>query len=274
MGAKIHPTAVVDPDATLADGTVVGPYAVIEADVAIGADCEIGPFCRFGSGTTVGARNRFESHCSVGAPPQDLKYAGEATRLEIGEENVFREFVTLHRGTADGGGLTRIGNKSLFMAYAHVAHDCLVGSQTIFANNATLAGHVEVRDFATIGALSAVHQFSRVGRHAFLGGFTAANKDCLPFMSTVGNRPPKCYGPNTIGLERKGAARPSSSCGGFSAIRSSTPPRLSIVSAKSWAVRRRLMSSFNSLTALNAASSRDEPRGWGQRNIALIEGVG
>jgi UDP-N-acetylglucosamine acyltransferase len=209
MGAKIHPTAVVDPDATLGDGTVVGPYAVIEADVAIGADCEIGPFCRFGSGTTVGARNRFESHCSVGAPPQDLKYAGEATRLEIGEENVFREFVTLHRGTADGGGLTRIGNKSLFMAYAHVAHDCLVGSQTIFANNATLAGHVEVRDFATIGALSAVHQFSRVGRHAFLGGFTAANKDCLPFMSTVGNRPPKCYGPNTIGLERKGFSEES-----------------------------------------------------------------
>ena len=148
--------------------------------------------------------NRFESHCSVGAPPQDLKYAGEATRLEIGDENVFREFVTLHRGTPGGGGVTTIGDKSLFMAYAHVAHDCHVGSQTIFANNATLAGHVEVGDFATIGALSAIHQFSRVGEYAFLGGFTGANKDCLPYMSTVGNRPPKCYGPNTIGLERKG----------------------------------------------------------------------
>ena len=204
MSAKIHPTAVVDPKAKLADGIVVGPYTVIEADVVIGADCEIGPFCRFGSGTTVGARNRFESHCSVGASPQDLKYAGEATHLEIGDENVVREFVTLHRGTADGGGLTRIGDKSLFMAYSHVAHDCVVGSQTIFANAATLAGHVEVCDFATVGALSAVHQFSRVGQHAFLGAFTGANKDCLPFMSTIGNRPPKCYGPNTIGLERKG----------------------------------------------------------------------
>jgi len=204
MGAQIHPTALIDPEAKLADGSVIGPYTIIEADVVIGADCEVGPFCRFGSGTTVGPRNRFESHCSVGAPPQDLKYAGEATRLEIGDDNVFREFVTLHRGTGDGGGLTRIGNKSLFMAYVHIAHDCRIGSQTIFANNATLAGHVDVGDFSTVGALSAVHQFSRVGLHAFLGGFTAANKDCLPFMSTVGNRPAKCYGPNTIGLERKG----------------------------------------------------------------------
>jgi UDP-N-acetylglucosamine acyltransferase len=172
--------------------------------VVIGADCHVGPFCRFGSGTTVGSRNRFESHCSIGAPPQDLKYSGEPTRLEIGDDNVFREFVTMHLGTSGGGGVTRIGSESLFMAYAHVAHDCQVGSRTIFANNATLAGHVNVGDDATIGALSAVHQFSRVGRHAFLGGFTGANKDCLPFMSTVGNRPPKCYGPNTIGLERKG----------------------------------------------------------------------
>jgi UDP-N-acetylglucosamine acyltransferase len=204
MTARIHETAIVDPSAVLADGVSVGPYTVIEAGVTIGADCEIGPFCRFGSGTSVGDRNRFVSHCSVGAPPQDLKYAGESTRLEIGHENWFREFVTLHRGTPGGGGVTRIGDKSLFMAYAHVAHDCVVGSQTIFANNATLAGHVVVSDFATVGALSAVHQFSRVGPHAFLGAFTGANKDCLPFMSTVGNRPPKCYGPNSIGLERKG----------------------------------------------------------------------
>jgi UDP-N-acetylglucosamine acyltransferase len=209
MAAQIHPTAIVDPDARIADGVTVGPYTVIEADVEIGADCEIGPFCRFGTGTSIGARNRFESHCSVGAPPQDLKYSGEATRLEIGDENVVREFVTLHRGTADGGGLTRIGDKSLFMAYAHVAHDCLVGSGTIFANCATLAGHVEVSDFATVGALSAVHQFSRVGPYAFLGAYTGPNKDCLPFMSTIGNRPPKCYGPNTIGLERKGFSEES-----------------------------------------------------------------
>ena len=204
MTERIHSTALIDPTAELAESVTVGPYTIIEAGVVIGADCEIGPFCRFGRGTIVGRKNRFESHCSVGAPPQDLKYAGEPTRLEIGDENVFREFVTLHRGTPGGGGVTTIADKSLFMAYAHVAHDCHVGSQTIFANNATLAGHVEVGDFATIGALSAIHQFSRVGEYAFLGGFTGANKDCLPYMSTVGNRPPKCYGPNTIGLERKG----------------------------------------------------------------------
>lgn len=202
--AKIHPTAIVDAEAQINGGAVIGPYTIIEKNVVIGADCQVGPFCRFGSGTTVGSRNRFESHCSIGAPPQDLKYAGEPTRLEIGDDNVFREFVTMHRGTSGGGGVTRIGSESLFMAYAHVAHDCKVGSRTIFANNATLAGHVYVEDDATVGALSAIHQFCRVGRHAFLGGFTAASKDCLPFMSTVGNRPPKCYGPNTIGLERKG----------------------------------------------------------------------
>jgi UDP-N-acetylglucosamine acyltransferase len=204
MAAQIHPTAIVDPEARLADGVTVGPYTVVEADVEIGADCEIGPFCRFGIGATIGARNRFESHCSIGAPPQDLKYAGEATRLEVGDDNVFREFVSIHRGTAGGGDVTTIGCKNLFMAYVHVAHDCHVGSGTIFANNATLAGHVEVGDFSTVGALSAIHQFCRVGTHAFLGAFTAAAKDCLPYMSTVGNRPPKCYGPNTIGLERKG----------------------------------------------------------------------
>jgi UDP-N-acetylglucosamine acyltransferase len=207
MTARIHATAIVDPAAELAGGVSVGAYTVIEAGVIIGPDCEIGPFCRFATGVSVGERNRFESHCSVGAPPQDLKFAGEATRLEIGHDNWFREFVTLHRGTPGGGGVTRIGDKSLFMAYAHVAHDCRVGSQTIFANNATLAGHVEVGDFATVGAMSAVHQFCRVGEHAFLGGFTAASQDCLPFMTTVGNRPAKCYGPNVIGLERKGFSK-------------------------------------------------------------------
>ncbi len=204
MSTKIHPTAIVDSEARLAGSVSVGPYTVIEAGVEIGDGCEIGPFCRFGEGTSIGARNRFESHCSIGAPPQDLKYAGEPTRLEIGDDNWFREFVSFHRGTEGGGGVTRVGSKNLFMAYVHVAHDCLVGSGTIFANNATLAGHVEVGDQATVGALSAIHQFSRVGPHAFLGAFTAAAKDCLPYMSTVGNRPPKCYGPNTIGLERKG----------------------------------------------------------------------
>jgi UDP-N-acetylglucosamine acyltransferase len=209
MATTIHPTAIVDPEAELADGVVVGAYTMVDAEVEVGRDCVIGPYSRITGWTTIGARNRFESHCSIGAQPQDLKYAGEETRLEIGDGNTFREFVTIHRGTPGGGGITRIGNDSLFMAYVHVAHDCLVGSKTIFANAATLAGHVEVQDHATIGAISAVHQFSRVGRYAFLGGFTGANKDCLPYMSTTGNRPPKCFGPNTIGLERKGFSEES-----------------------------------------------------------------
>lgn len=209
MSTRIHPTAIVDPKARLEEGVVVEPYAIIDGHVEMGRDCVVGPHCRITGWTTIGARNHFESHCSVGAPPQDLKYAGEKTRLEIGDGNTFREFVTIHRGTPGGGGLTRIGHSSLFMAYVHIAHDCQVGSKTIFANAATLAGHVEVQDQATIGALSAVHQFSRVGRYAFLGGFTGANKDCLPFMNTTGNRPPKCYGPNTIGLERKGFSEES-----------------------------------------------------------------
>ncbi len=202
--ATIHPTAIVDEGASLGAGTTVGPYTVIEAGVEVGEGCTIGPFCRFSGPTRVGPENTFESHCSIGAPPQDLKYDGEPTRLEIGSGNVFREFVTIHRGTSGGGGLTRIGDGNLFMVYAHVAHDCLVGSTTIFANNATLAGHVEVGDHAVIGAFSAVHQFCRVGSHAFLGGFTVATKDCLPFMRTVGSRPARCFGPNSIGLERKG----------------------------------------------------------------------
>ena len=200
----IDESAIIHPDAVLADDVEVGPFVVIEGGVSIGRGCRIGPFCRFAGSTTVGPENHFESHCSVGAPPQDLKYAGEATRLEIGAGNVFREFVTLHRGTAGGGGLTKIGDHGLFMAYAHIAHDCRVGSHTIFANAATLAGHVDVGDHSTIGAFSAVHQFCRVGRYAFLGGFTVATKDCLPFMRTVGSRPARCFGPNSIGLERLG----------------------------------------------------------------------
>ena len=210
MSTTIHPTAIVDPKAKLADGVVVEPYAIIDGQVEIGRDCLVGPYSRITGWTTIGAENRFESHCSIGAQPQDLKYAGEKTLLEIGDGNTFREFVTIHRGTPGGGGITRIGHSSLFMAYAHIAHDCIVGSQTIFANAATLAGHVEVQDQATIGAFSAIHQFSRIGQYAFLGGFTAANKDCLPFMNTTGGRPAKCYGPNTIGLERKGFSEESS----------------------------------------------------------------
>jgi len=202
--ANIHPTAIVDPRAELAEDVTIGPYVVIEGEVKLGPGCVVGPFCRLEGPAVIAEGNRFVAYCSIGAPPQDLSYGGEPTRLEIGPQNLFREFVTVHRGTEKGGGVTRIGGYGLFMAYAHVAHDCQVGSHVIFANGGTLAGHVEVGDFATIGAFSAVHQFCRVGPYAFLGGFTVATKDCLPFMKTVGARPARCFGPNTIGLERKG----------------------------------------------------------------------
>jgi len=204
MATHIHPTALVDDGAELGADVVVGPYTVVEAGVRVGDGTTIGPFCRLTGMTTIGVGNRFESHCSIGAPPQDLKYAGEPTRLEIGDRNTFREFVTFHRGTPGGGGLTTVGSDGLYMAYVHVAHDCHVGDQVIFANNATLAGHVEVGDYSTVGAITAVHQFCRVGPYAFIGGGSILTKDVLPFMKTVGSRPARCYGPNSIGLERKG----------------------------------------------------------------------
>ncbi len=204
MSAQIHPNALVDSRAVIGNDVDIGPFCVIEGDVSIGAGCLIGPFCRFTGRTTIGCGNRFESHCSIGAPPQDLKYAGEPTRLVIGDNNWFREFVTMHRGTPGGGGITNIGDGGAFLAYSHVAHDCHIGSRVLFSHAASVGGHVEVGDDATVGAYSSVHQFCRVGRHAFLGGFTVATKDCLPFMKTVGGRPARCYGPNTIGLERKG----------------------------------------------------------------------
>ncbi len=202
--AAVHPTAIVDPAADVGDDVEVGPYVVIGAGVSIASGCRIGPFCHFSGPTTVAANNTFVSHCSVGAPPQDLSYRGEATRLEIGPGNTFREFVNLHRGSVKGGGVTRVGGYGLYMVGVHIAHDCQVGDHVIFANHATLAGHVEVGSHANVGAFSAVHQFCRVGEHAFLGGFTVATKDCLPFMKTVGARPARCFGPNAIGLERKG----------------------------------------------------------------------
>lgn len=200
----IADSAVVSPEAVLAPDVEVGPFAVIGPLVTIGAGSIVGPFVRIEGPTTIGERNHFVGQSSVGTPPQDLKFHGERTELRIGNDNVVREFVTLNRGTAGGGGVTTIGSGNFFMAYAHVAHDCHVGSNTIFANNATLAGHVEVGDFSTVGAFSAVHQFCRVGDHAFIGGGSICTQDVLPFVKTVGNRPASTYGINTIGLERKG----------------------------------------------------------------------
>jgi UDP-N-acetylglucosamine acyltransferase len=201
---RIDPLASVSSDALLADDVTVGAFALVGPNVTIGSGTIIGSYTRVEGPATIGERNHFYGHASVGGPPQDLKYHDERTELVIGNGNVFREFVTLNRGTAGGGGITTIGNNNFFMAYAHVAHDCHVGSNVIFANNATLAGHVEVGDSATIGAFTAVHQFCRVGEHAFIGGGSICTQDVLPFVKTVGNRPAKTYGINTIGLERKG----------------------------------------------------------------------
>lgn len=202
--AQIDKTAVVSSDAHVASDVTIGAYAVIGAGVSIGSGCNIGPHVRIDGPTRIGERNVIVGSASIGTPPQDLKYTGEKTELVIGNENTIREFVTINRGTAGGGGITTIGSNNFFMAYAHVAHDCHVGSRTIFANNATLAGHVDVGDNSQVGAFSAVHQFCRVGEHAFIGGGSICTQDVLPFVKTVGNRPAKTYGINTIGLERKG----------------------------------------------------------------------
>jgi len=206
MAARIHGQAIVDPSALLADGVVVGPFAVIGPDVEIGEGTEIGASAQVYGPTKIGRENKIYPHAAVGFDPQDLSFKGETVSLEMGDRNVVREFSTIHRGTTKGGGLTRVGSDNLFMAYTHIAHDCTVGDRTIFANNATLAGHVEVHDDATISAFSAVHQFCRVGRHAFIGGYSVVTKDALPYAKTVGSRPARIFGVNTIGLVRRGFA--------------------------------------------------------------------
>jgi UDP-N-acetylglucosamine acyltransferase len=199
----VHPLAVVDPEAVLGEGVRVGPFAVVGAGVEIGAGTEIGGGAQIQGPTRIGRDNHIFANACIGFEPQDLSYRGETVRLEIGDRNRFREFTTVHRGTIKGGGVTTIADDNLFMAYSHVAHDCHVGSRTVFANNATLAGHVEVHDDALIGAFSAVHQFCRVGRHGYIGGFTVVTMDALPFVKTVGQKA-SCYGLNSIGLRRKG----------------------------------------------------------------------
>ena len=186
----------------LAPARSSGPHAIIGEHVRIGRDCRIGASSIVDGWTEIGDGNQIFPFASIGLIPQDLKFRGEKTTLVIGHRNVFREFVTIHRGTAGGGGTTDIGDNNVFMAYAHVAHDCHVGNSTIFGNAATLGGHVTVEDFATISAFSGVHQFCRVGLHAFIGGYSVVTKDALPYAKTVGNRA-RIYGINTIGLERR-----------------------------------------------------------------------
>jgi UDP-N-acetylglucosamine acyltransferase len=199
---EVDTTARVSPGAVLGPGVRIGPYSVVGPQVVLGARTVLDSHVVVQGPAALGRDNHLYPFSSVGLAPQDLKYKGEASRLEIGDRNVIREFVTIHRGTAGGGGVTRIGSDNLFQAHAHVAHDCRVGNHTVFGHGAVLAGHVDVMDHATIGAYSGVHQFCRIGPHAFLGGFTVATKDVLPYSKTVGNRA-RIYGINRVGLERR-----------------------------------------------------------------------
>jgi UDP-N-acetylglucosamine acyltransferase len=201
---EIDSTAIVHPRAQIGQGTVVGPHATIGPNVRIGASCRIGASAVIDGWTDIGDETEIYPFASVGLIPQDLKFRGEETHLVIGRRNIFREFVTINRGTRGGGGVTAIGDRNVFMAYVHVAHDCHVGNDTIFGPHATLGGHVAVEDFANISAGSAVHQFCRVGQHAFIGGYSVVTKDALPFARTVGSRPARIFGANTIGLMRRG----------------------------------------------------------------------
>ena len=200
---SVHPTAIVTPGAKLHPSVEVGPYAVIGPRVEIGAGTTVGPHAVIEGRTRLGERNKVFQFASVGAQPQDLKYAGEDSALEIGDENLIREFTTLHKGTTGGGGVTRIGNGNLFMAYAHVAHDCQVGNGCVLANAATLGGHVEVGDHVILGGLAAVHQFTRIGKHAFVAGGAMVVMDVPPFCTAQGDRA-ELVGVNSIGLARHG----------------------------------------------------------------------
>jgi UDP-N-acetylglucosamine acyltransferase len=201
VSRSLHPSAFVSPDAVLGDNIQVGPCAVIEEDVVIGDGCQVHAFASIKRHTRMGRDNVVHSYAAVGGIPQDLKFAGEISFLEIGDRNSIREFATLHRGTAGGGGHTRVGNDNLLMAYTHVAHDCQIGNGVVLSNNATLAGHVSVQDGAILGGLCAVHQFSRIGRYAFVGGMTGVAQDLPPYMLAVGGRS-GIHGPNIVGLRR------------------------------------------------------------------------
>lgn len=197
----IHPTAIVDPKAEIGDEVDIGPYAIIERGVSIGPRTRIGPHVVVREGTQMGKQCQIFQFASVGEAPQAIAYKGEKTFLLMGEQNIVREFVTLNRGTAPGGGKTVIGHGNLFMAYSHVAHDCQIGNQVILANAATLAGHITIEDYAIIGGLAAIHQFCRIGSHAFVSGLTGVVLDIPPYMLAAGSRS-KLHGLNTVGLKR------------------------------------------------------------------------
>jgi UDP-N-acetylglucosamine acyltransferase len=197
----IHPTVIIDPKARIAEGVEIGPYSVIEKDVLIGKGTKIGPHVVIREGTEIGKGCEISQFASIGEAPQSVGYKGEKTFLKIGDHNIIREFVTLHRGTVKGGGKTVIGNENFIMAYSHVAHDCQIGNQVVMANGATLAGHILIEDFAIIGGLSAIHQFCRVGTYAIIGGLSGVLMDIPPYTKAQGDRA-RLFGLNTVGLKR------------------------------------------------------------------------
>ncbi|CAG0963240.1 UDP-N-acetylglucosamine acyltransferase [Rhodocyclaceae bacterium] len=203
MTIEIHPTALVDPAARIGDGVTIGPYSTVGANVEIGANTHVGPHVVIDGHTRIGADNRIFQFCSIGAAPQDKKYAGEPTRLEIGDRNTIREFCTFNCGTAQDAGVTRLGDDNWIMAYVHLAHDCQVGSHTIFANNAQLAGHVLVGDWAILGGFTVVHQFVRIGAHSMTAMGTILLQDLPPYVTAAGNTA-EAHGTNSEGLKRRG----------------------------------------------------------------------
>ncbi len=204
---SIHPSAVVEAGARIPDSCTIGPFCLVGADVEMGEHCELISHVVLQGPTKMGSRNRIHPFCVLGVGPQDLSYKGEPTRLEIGDGNDIREYVTMHRGTTKGTGVTRIGSNCLIMAYAHIAHDCHIGDSVIMANAATLAGHVTVEDFAVVGALCPVHQFVTIGKHSYIGGGTVITQDVMPFAKTCAVRDVHAYGANSIGLERRGFSK-------------------------------------------------------------------
>jgi UDP-N-acetylglucosamine acyltransferase len=201
---SIHPSSVIAAGAVVPDSCTVGPFCTVGPDVVLGEECRLISHVVLDGRTRIGARNIFFPFCSVGVPPQDLKYHGEPTETVIGDDNTIRESVTISRGTRGGGGITTVGSGCLLMTCAHIGHDCHVGNSVIMANNATLAGHVHVEDFATVGAFCPVHQGCTVGKYAFIGGGTIVTQDVLPFSKTSARRENKAFGVNSVGLERRG----------------------------------------------------------------------
>jgi len=201
---KVHPTAIIHPQAQVAGSVSVGPYSLIGENVKLDEGTEVMSHVVIDGRTRLGKNNRVFPFTTIGLAPQDLKYGGEPTSVEIGDGNTIRECVTIHRGTAEGDGVTRIGNHNLLMAYVHIAHDCILGNHIIMANGASLAGHIEIQDHATVGPFCGIHQFSRIGAYSFLGAFSVVNLDILPYSKTTAPRPLGVYGANKLGLDRRG----------------------------------------------------------------------